>query len=431
MKTTLFKSAVLATSLVLALTACTDQKGTRSKDKDKAGDSAQTPTQPTVITADATTMNADELADAGEQLVGPYTFMLADKVFDLALEKDSKNMKAQFYKNFIKRAMVMKGILTRIRPLMAKATVKQREDYERTIKQLPESPMKKFLLDGKEDIASYAQVVDLASDYAHAINDFRKFAKANQGLELTLNLNPHIFEKQISEEAANSCTMVQNSEKQYEFNCDYTAIAQKRINAADMIALQQMAAGEVMYWSLFTSYDISTLVPVVEDPSYKTLTAQQQLAKIKALPSVAKLRKDQTLSLIPELGSDFSAAVKWAMRYQDRVCPKGENVLNQRRGFLFRDGVCVIKNDDTQKAISTLDQVLAGDYMAPIKNNDGQTVDMIRIDLMAFVKNPPQDLKNVLPESVDDKGAVTAWSDKTFGGLFPDGDVDKTLSHNK
>lgn len=109
---TILKTTVLATSLVLALTACSEKE-----DKTK-------------IHADAS-MKADELADAGEQLVSPYTFMLSDKVFDMALEKDPSNKKAQFYKAFVKRMMVLKGIVKRIAPLMNASSPKQKADYEK------------------------------------------------------------------------------------------------------------------------------------------------------------------------------------------------------------------------------------------------------------------------------------------------------------
>ncbi|HEY8270394.1 MAG TPA: hypothetical protein VIG33_05855 [Pseudobdellovibrionaceae bacterium] len=406
---TILKTTILATSLIIALTACSE------KDKDNT----------TNVHADAS-MKADELADAGEQLVSPYTFMLSDKVFDMALEKDPSNKKAQFYKAFVKRMMVLKGIGKRIAPLMKKGTAKQQADYEKAKTDLPDSPLKSFLLDGPEDIKSYSQLVSVIADYNSALNDFRKFLKLNAGtLDLTLNLNPHIFEKEINDQAAHSCSWTQSPEGAIDVQCETAGIAQKKVNTADLIALQQMTGGEMLYWSLYTAYDLSTVEEIAKNERLKTMPPQEVLAYYKSLPSLGKLNKNQTLSLIPELGSDFSASVKWAQQYQGRLCPKGVKVPNQRRGFLFKDGVCVETTNEVNKALAMLDQMVSGIYTQPILDEQGQQVDQIRVNLVGFLKNPPQDLKAFLPESIDQNGKTPQWSDNTLGGLFPDGDIQK------
>jgi hypothetical protein len=402
---TIFKTTVLATSLVLALTACSEK-------------------EPKNVHADAS-MKADELADAGEQLVSPYTFMLSDKVFDMALEKDPSNKKAQFYKAFVKRMMVFKGIAKRIAPMIDTANPRQKTDYERFKKQFPESPLKTFLLDGPEDIKTYSQLATVLSDYNSALNDFRKFLKLNAGLELTLNLNPYIFEKEISEEMARSTTVTHGPEGQIDVQWEIAGVAQKKVNAADLIALRQITGGEMIYWSMYTSYDLSTMEEITKNQKLKTMTPPEVLAYYKSLPSIAKLNPGQTLSLIPELGSDFSASVKWAQQYQDRLCPKGENARNQRKGFLFNAGICVNSTSESDKSLAMLDQILGGIYTQPILDDQDQQVDQIRVNLVGFLRNPPQDLKSLLPDAVDQEGQATRWSDNTFGGLFPDGDINK------
>ncbi|WP_413290202.1 hypothetical protein [Bdellovibrio sp. HCB337] len=411
---TVFKTTLLATSLVLALTACSSKSESEKAKQIHANNQ----------------MKSDELADAGEQLVSPYTFMLSDKVFDMALEKDPSNKKAQFYKGFVKRLMVFKGIARRITPLVSKDP-KQKADHERWQKQFPESPLKTFLMDGPADIHTNSQLAKVLSDYTGALNDFRKFLKMNPTLELTLNLNPHIFEKEINEEAARSCTWKDGVDGAIDVTCETGTIAQKRINSADIIALRQITGGEMLYWSIFTAYDFSTLEQISKNESLKNMTPPEALAYYKTLPSIAKLNANNTLQLIPELGIDTSAAVKWAKQYQDRVCPKGVDSPNQRRGYLFKDGLCVDTSDASEKSLAMLDQVLGGVFTQPIKDEQDNEIDKIRVNLVGFLKNPPKDLKNILPESVDQDGQVTRWSDNTFGGLFPDGDISKIPQKKK
>ncbi len=406
----LLKITLIATSLALSLTACSE----KSKDAEPGSDNR--------IQVSAQ-MKSSELTDAAEQLVSPYTFMLADKVLDQALEKDSGNIKAQFYKNFLKRAMAMKGIAKRIAPLQKSA--KQKADYDKWMTEFPESPLKSFLLDGKEDIHTYSQFADLIADYNRGLNEFRKFLKVNQNAELTLNLNPYVFEKEINQELVNSCTWT-GENGNYDIHCSYMNVAQKKLNVADMIALRQMTSGEMLYWSFYTAYDASVVEKAFENDQMKNKSQKEILAYFQAQPSVGQLRKDHTLNLIPEIGSDFSAAAKWALQYQDRVCPKGSGSLNQRKGYLFKNGICADHGsaDSTDKALSLIDQAMAGVFSVEIKKQ-GQTVDQIQMNLVQFVTAPPSDLKNIMPSQVDDYGVVTDWTDSKMGGLFPNGDISK------
>lgn len=413
---TVFKTTILATSLILALTtACS----TKNESADKAKQIHIN-----------NQMKSEELVDAGEQLVSPYSFMLADKVFDMALEKDPTNQKAQLYKLFLKRMMVFKGIGSRIKPLVKKGTPQQISDYEKTKQNAPNSPLKTFLFDGPEDIHTAADAMKVISDYVQTLNEFRVFLKKNPAMELTLNLNPYLFEEAINEEAANSCTWQPGTEGAIEVTCDTAGIAQKKMNSADLIALRQITGGEILMWSLYTAYDMSTIEQISNNKTTEKMSPPEALAYYKSLPSLAKLNKNHTLKLIPELGSDYTAAVKWAKQYQDRVCPKGFDVKNQRRGYMFNSGLCIQNQTETDKALAALDQMLGGVFTQPILDNEGRQVDQIRINLVGFLKNPPQDLKNILPESVDQNGKVTRWSDNTLGGLFPDGDAHKTQPNN-
>jgi tetratricopeptide (TPR) repeat protein len=433
-----YTTAFILLALVVAFTGCGDKK----EDKN-----------PEVIIHADEKMSAEELAESGEALVSPFTFMLADRVFTMALAKDPENKKAQFYKNFVKRLMVLKGIVRRIAPLARAGTAQQRADYEDWKKQFPESPLKTFLLDGPEDLTREAQLVDVLTDYQKALNDFRKFLKVNSNMELTLNLNPYVFEKDIKTDLANSCRSESSSDssdsagpgtgsghvrgnghgigdgdgtpREIVVRCYSWGVAQKKVNAADLVAIRQMTGGEIYFMAMYTAYDISTFVEISKNQELKTMTPPEVLKYYKSLPSLGKLRKEQTLGMIPELGSDLSAAIKWAKQYQDRICPGGAGSSNQRPGFLFKDGLCVNPTQKDEQNLARLDHALAGIFSAPLYNSREEQIGEIRTNALGFFANPPQELKALLPESVDSKGQVTQWSDKTFGGLFPDGDIDR------
>ena len=369
--------------------------------------------------------SSEELTEAAEQLVGPYTFMYADKIIDVALEKNPTNIKAQFYKSFLKRFMAFKGIVKRIDPLVRKGDSNQTTNFDRSIRNMPTTELKRFLLDGSEDIDTTSKLSKFLAEYVQALNDFRKFAKLNPEVEITLNMNPSIFGNSAAQDWARNCHFeVDNERKFKDIVCD-TEIFQRKVNSADLIVLRQEVAGEMLYLSILTAYDGSLLEKLNSDESYAKMTEQQRTEYLNSLPSVAKLNANHTLNLIPELGSDYSAAIKWAMKYQDRLCPKGESTRLQRKGYLFDTGVCVNPSQGNLNSLTLLDQVLGGVIMAPINDKNDQKTDEIRVNLVGFLMNPPSDIRNVIPQKLDNAGKPTEWNDPTIGGLFPDGDIHK------
>ena len=191
-----------------------------------------------------------------------------------------------------------------------------------------------------------------------------------------------------------------------------------------MIAMSQIAAGEMLLESFYNAYDVSTITKLSQDKAFQAMGPQQQLAYVKSLPSLAALRKTETLKLASEIGADFSSAVKWALNYQAELCPNGQNstVLN-RRGFLFEQGICVDNSEQTYNSLAVLDSALQGPVNISTYDDNGNVTGSIKINPFYFFSHLPQDLKQVLPASVDSQGNVLSWSDKTFGGLFPDGNA--------
>lgn len=377
------------------------------------------------ISADAT-MESGALADAGEQLVSPYTFMLADKVFDMALQNDPNNMKALFYKKLLKRSMVFKGIVTRIRPF-----VKQHGDMtklEENIETLPHSALRTFLLEGREDIDTTSKIQDVLVQYTQAVNEFRKFLKDNPDLELTLNLNPYLFEKTIKDEVMKSCVVINSSENQLDVECNLKDVATVKINSADAVALSQIAAGEVLYYSVFTSYSLEG-IESLGDYRSDVETEEERIAKLSSLPKFGKLRGDESMSLIRSLGVDFSVAAKWALRYQQQLCPETSESNLKRKGFLFKDGICIKDVNEAQRNLALLDAALNGVISIQVEDSAGAPKN-VNLDVFAMSNNPVQDLRSVFPTDFNECGVATGFGDKTLGGTFPDADADMLLQNN-
>lgn len=368
---------------------------------------------------------SSELADAAEQLVTPYTFMLASKVNDAALEKDPTNLKALFYKKFLARTEVFRGIQYRIQPLLK--TDSDRKNWLAQKDAMPDSALKTFLyVASKPQLKTVTDIQNVMGEYVASVRSFRDFLKQNNSSELVLNLNPVFFQARISEQSKNNCEVVGSDKADFDFKCDNSEAAKVRLNGADFIALSQISAGEMLYFGSFNNYSLEG-VDTLNQPGQQ-LTLEQGLNKLFANQQFGKLRSDNTISMIKDIGADLGAATKWAMQYQKELCPKGDSEIIQRRGYLFERGFCISNTNEVQKGLSYLDQAMAGVMAIDVKNAHG-TTDKINVDVFALSKNPIADLRSIAPTAYNSCG-IASLADNSLGGVFVDKNLDVILKNN-
>lgn len=364
--------------------------------------------------------DASNLADAGEQLVSPQTFMLADRIFDTVLAKDPINQKALFYKAFLKRFMALKGVYTRIRPLWVKyGGVK---DFDHNLTQIATSPLKTFLTDGNPEAPTEETILKILTDYRNGADEFRRFVKKNPDFNMTVNLNPYVWSSRIDQNIQDSC-QTQEKNGGWEISCDIVNSQQAKMNVADIMALGQEAAGEVLWLTLYTGYNMQGVAQVAHNQDQgMNMTPKDVIAFLSSQKDFGKLRADHSFALLPELGSDFSAAVKWMLKYQAQVCPQGADTTLNRPGYVFNTGFCYSAYD--QQNMAVLDAVLAGVTRMNLARMDGTSVDT-RIDAMAIARHPIQDLRTLTPTTYDACGQPTSILDNTLGGIFVDHNADQ------
>lgn len=412
---TMFKTIALCTSLTLALSACSPEDST---DRVRITVTEQ--------------MNAEELAQAGEQLMTPHTMHLANHVFAKALEKDPDNKKAQFYSAFLKRITVFEGLLKRVRPYVEKYG--NIEKLNKTIQDLPKHPMRDFLLKSnpaKSDIKSLADIQGLLIDYRDAVEGFREFIAKNPDLTLELYLNPLLFQNQIAENVLNNCIVVESKDPQTlaEIECDFSEIALARINIADLMALKQIAAGEILYLTLYTSYSVNGVDDVLKKSEEKPVTSAEMFEALQSIPGALTLNKRESMTSVRKLGSDFGVALKWVMKYQDSLCPRDANGnIRKRSGFLMPN-ICIRDTTEANRTLATLEKVLAGTMRVAL-GTEGQKQTK-NINVITLFDKPVNDLRRLMPKTWNAEGTTaTSFRDKTLGGLMPDGDADDLLKQS-
>lgn len=380
------------------------------------------------------TMDAEDLALAGEQLVNPATFMLADKTFDMALAKDPENIRALFYKKFLARLMVLKGAVARARPFVTNyGDVKL---FDKSIMEFPNSPMKTYFLTGQSDIRDAVDVQNLLVQYREATFEFYNFLKERQNLNLVLNINPFVFQREISKEMANSCVVTQSTLQGWTVVCDYRDVAQRKINEADIIALRQMVAYEYLYFTVYTTYSAEG----AEDLINMANLTSEQINKILITKSrFGLLRGDQKLKSLRDLGFDFVYAWKTFGANQHNLCKispptnpyYGPYVKKPARpGYLFSDGLCVPVGTEAEKNLALLAQALSGVATVRLNQANGGASET-RVNFASFIDQPIRDLKTHAPVSYNNCGNATALPDNTLNGLFPDNNASQFVLYTK
>ncbi|MBT4760367.1 MAG: hypothetical protein HOO06_01605 [Bdellovibrionaceae bacterium] len=426
---------VLGACLMSLMTACTNNNKNNNKGKINLNPNAYDKSIPA-------NQLAEELALAGEQLMDPIRFMYADLVFSRALNIDPNNKRAQFYKGFVASFMKLRGIYKRVEPAVLKhGDADAIKEYKETVARFPKSGFKTFLLDnsGKADISNESEFQDYLDEYRTGQNDFRKFLKANKEMNLTLHINV-LFAGATVDNASEECSVQLTSENyiEYDKKCDLLNALTIKLDKADIEALQHMQAGMQMYTSLVTAYDLngfSKFISKYDDNTdiYEvplTPTHKEIVGYFKSNAKAGKLRTNNGLKDIIGMGSDVVAATRWVLKQQKTLCPSGKETRKNRKRNFIKSDVCLSKlTDDNQNINDVLDKMtnyLSGGVMNIEVEKTGRTVSTL-MRPAALLLNPVDDLLKLAPDKFDKCGQGTSFSDKTFGGMFPNGDASKVL----
>ncbi len=366
----------------------------------------------------SSTMASADLVEAAEQLITPTQFMTADAVLDMALEKDPANFKAQFYKKFLASYMLNKGILTRIKPLVRKHG--NISEYEKSINALPDIPAYRFLVKGDENITKVSDVQAYLSDYQDSLNDFRKFLIQNQDQQLTVEISSTYLENLFKQGDAYDCTQVTEGH----YQCDIRNITKRKLSTPDFMAIRQILAGQILFLNFYTAYSFEG-IEVLKSLNIKDGTPQDEVITLinEKLPELGKLRSQNLMKETMNLGSDLVSAGRWAIQYQNQLCPNGVETTQQRKGFMFNRGLCVKNADQALRSLAMMEQVLTSTMKVKVPNTNTE----FEMDYMAWFKNPVQDLVTLAPKTYNSCGQATSYRDSTYGGVFVNGDADKYL----
>lgn len=381
--------------------------------------------------SDPVEVKAEKLAKASEALLSAQGFAYASDVADLALQIDSKNLRAQFVKAVLAPILPQKGIMARIAPLAEKnATFKA--DYEKAVtdfkKQAPNSTLKSFLFDGTADIQSEAEMQVHVDEVVAGFDTLRRFAKDNKDKELTV-LTTDAFYAPMLERSSASCTVFKSKPENYTIECP---IKGKELDItltrADFEAVQAFAAGFQLYAALLNSYDLSGALKVAQahPPGSPEPTREQVISELLADPKFGELRVQNGFRLVKELGSDAVSGLRWIIANQKSLCPSGTMSPDNRMGHMLDQGICLTaaQKSELPASLAKAESILNGKGLVV---EVGSKKTPKQIVPMAVIETPIGNLRSLTPLKYNGCDEVVEVADGSLNGLFPNADLNEIL----
>lgn len=375
------------------------------------------------------TSSETALVEAGERLIDPINFPIADSLFDAALAASPGNVKARFYKTLLKPMMGYKGMLNRLRPWF-KDNGKEAEldRFIRTNQWLTraKSPLRDFLLaPAGAPIKSAVDYQTFLLDQQKALNEMRVFAKQNRDANITLGMYTWLWAGKISERYNDSsfCRPVRDGDDFY-MNCPEN-LFEVQLAAPDLMAIQQYYAGMTLMTSIYTSYSVEGAETVDKILSNKALSMNEKADRVRGVKKFMTYRPDAQLGLIGEMGVDFASAARWVMANQNSFCPGGK-AEGVRKGYLSENGFCVLDPKKEEDSLQLMEKFLVGPQVVEWDNGQGGK-ESVKVNYSVIWKSPIQDLKTHIPLEYNECGKGVRFADNTIGGILPDGDLNRFI----
>jgi hypothetical protein len=377
---------------------------------------------------------SEELAKAAENLLTANGYLEANETASLALKQNPQNVRAGFIKAMTDIVVVMKGMGVRLNPLV-KQNNKLNDFYQSGLKEFISSvnkpELQKIIMDGKEDITSENDLLEVIDSLIEVFERLRVYAKANKSEELTIKAYP-LLAKELNTRFAKSCELKLTKQFEYDITCpDNSTRFEVTLNRADFEELQFMSSFYILYFALINPYDLSGGLKVAIRKNYTepNISYQKVYEELLKNPKFGILRNKAKLHIVKSLGIDAMAGLQWAMSNPNLTCPNGNlygvpNKIN-RPGKLFYEGLCI--SPSFSPFITDGLQIFNGMAKEKLYENKGRNY-KVKTNYMALVDNPLVDVRTLGPATFDNCGNLQTIGDQLMGGTFPNRDANDALS---
>lgn len=442
---------MLMAALLVSLAACT-----KKESHDNRVDVRGTMNDKTL----SASVRAEKVAEAGEELMAnPAAFMYADQLFDMALELDPSNKRAQMYKAINSPFMSLKGILARVKPLISKYPNGEKSYTDAVASMQNDLPPRvfQFLMDGAQDIKDEKGIQAFIEQWQRGYGRIRTFFKSNKDVKLNVVIPATLAFRTLDNPKACDARMISEYEFEYT-DCPGIKKSVVEINRADSEALQQVFALYEIGLILYNAYDLSGAIDVARESKDKDYTNSQVYQLLAKNSDFAKVRNKAALSSIVEMGLDGLAAVRYVLQNQAELCPARPNdgaiglpkgtqpdeygyaegymsgsEVPRRPGTAFEDGFCMKQENGqgtpVEEVLAAVEKVLRGGTLKMKYFNRKTLEQEVTVSKpTALLHTPVMDLKSLAPRFDKCGEKVVGVSDQTLGGYLPGSDANKVLS---
>lgn len=380
-------------------------------------------------------VRAEKLVNSAEELLSPIGFMLADQILDQALKNDPGNRKAQFYKLSLAPLMKMRGMFVRMAPIRDLAP-KMYEDMSTTTAALGD-----FLRDrsGGPAFRNEADFQKLLEEIQAEQKKIGEFISRNRGFITRIVVSHvHQFEKMLR-----GCAVSRMSRNSYRISpCSQLQQIKLRMNRGDWEAFYQAALGARMTAAVALSYNLEGALSFAsvwrqrKHVDKRDFKAKEKVELMDQHPNAGKLLAQHQLDVVRERSVDAYTGIKWLFDAQTQLCLPPSS---KREEHVFRR-ICLNKVASVGPAFMTSASALdlfrnsisgsggSAPTIKPFKGRiSGREMDEVRMDLLAPIKYPLEDLRILAPRTFDACGNKTSFGDPTLGGVFPNANADEIL----
>lgn len=370
---------------------------------------------------------AEQMALLAESLVRPNTLVQAHQVAFRALEHNQYNLRAQFVLKTVAPLIELKGIYSRVMPIVSTRPAKYREFQEhiRDLKAEKNAPVTTaFVIDGPSDLKTEGQVQDVVEKVVDRLDELRDWLKENRKADLTVSYYKDLKDGStpcIASERTRDVWVLKNCAGKGE---KITA----KMNIADFETLRQNVSGIQTYIAMSTAYSVDGVFKASEKAPRNEATPAVKHAYFDKVVGLGQLRNTRFFAMLPKVTSDLVVGLKLAKKFHKQICPAGEYKENSRKGMLHHGGICTEQSSKMDRMISTLDLMARGQLAKTTILLDGE-IDAV-VDTKTFLANPPQDLRSVGPATFDRCGNVGTIGNGTVAGLFVNGELNTSLARS-
>lgn len=430
-------SPIFTVALLFGLISC--QETTTNKKKSDSPELLPKTLSTKAMTNESSKERAAKLARVGEILINnPVGITHAHDLFTEALTLDPSNNKALFYSSFTEIVMSLKGSANK-----AKNLFDDPNDYKLLLEHFRKEVKYPEFVDFIKGDNSAKKFKDLQDVKRFVQTDVvNAFEKANAKLN-SINGDVKVILTQLKTDnsiSAYNCTEETDEEYgdtytncEYKESMDSLSVLPAETVTVDSKDIKMLAAGMKAYSTylkLYTAYSIkgqkhlTNEIKVKEMELGRNLTDKETHIIAKKYNSYLTLEKDNKLN---EIVADLDSIIEIGMDLEslnNKFCDSELRENNLIKTICFDQNA----RADMQRALD----LLAGPQEIVLGvDQQGAAVNII-LDLPAFLNNPVDDLKSLMPTTYHQDGSSNHTVEPELNGLFPNKDLLeklKTISH--